>query len=119
MDRENLCDHPVFTGYDRDGGFAEYAAADERFCFALPNRYDDVHAAPLLCAGLIGYRAWRLAGAATHRRLGLYGFGAAAHIICQVAASRGPGGVCLHARRRHRRPGLRAQPGRGLGRRLG
>jgi propanol-preferring alcohol dehydrogenase len=89
MDRENLCDEPVFTGYDRDGGFAEYAVADERFCFALPSRYDDAHAAPLLCAGLIGFRAWRLAGAATQRRIGLYGFGAAAHIICQVAAARG------------------------------
>jgi propanol-preferring alcohol dehydrogenase len=89
MDRENLCDHPVFTGYDRDGGFAEYAAADERFCFALPDRYDDAHAAPLLCAGLIGFRAWRLGGAATPRRLGLYGFGAAAHIVCQIAVARG------------------------------
>ena len=88
MDRENLCDHPVFTGYDRDGGFAEYAAADARFCFALPDRYDDAHAAPLLCAGLIGFRAWRLAGAATPHRLGLYGFGAAAHIICQIAVAR-------------------------------
>jgi alcohol dehydrogenase, propanol-preferring len=89
MDRENLCDQPVFTGYDRDGGFAEYAAADERFCFALPDRYDDAHAAPLLCAGLIGFRAWRLAGAATARRLGIYGFGAAAHIVCQIAVARG------------------------------
>jgi alcohol dehydrogenase, propanol-preferring len=88
-DRENLCDQPVFTGYDRDGGFAEYAVADERFCFPLPGRYDDAHAAPLLCAGLIGFRAWRLAGAATQRSIGLYGFGAAAHIICQVAAARG------------------------------
>lgn len=83
--RENLCERPIFTGYSRDGGFAEYAAADERFCFALPERYDNVHAAPLLCAGLIGFRAWRLAGEASPRRLGLYGFGAAAHIICQVA----------------------------------
>jgi alcohol dehydrogenase, propanol-preferring len=89
MDRENLCDQPVFTGYDRDGGFAEFTTADERFCFALPDRYDDAHAAPLLCAGLIGFRAWRLAGAAAPRRIGLYGFGAAAHIICQVAVSRG------------------------------
>lgn len=88
-ERENLCDQPVFTGYDRDGGFAEYAAADERFCFALPERYDDAHAAPLLCAGLIGFRAWRLAGAATAHRLGLYGFGAAAHILCQIAAAQG------------------------------
>lgn len=87
--RENLCDRPVFTGYDRDGGFAEYAAADERFCFALPERYDDCHAAPLLCAGLIGFRAWRLAGEAEPHRLGLYGFGAAAHIICQIAVARG------------------------------
>jgi alcohol dehydrogenase, propanol-preferring len=88
VDRENLCDTPVFTGYDRDGGFAEYTAADERFCFALPDRYDDAHAAPLLCAGLIGFRAWRLGGAATPRRLGLFGFGAAAHIICQLAVAR-------------------------------
>ena len=87
--RENLCDQPVFTGYDRDGGFAEYAAADERFCYVLPDRYDDAHAAPLLCAGLIGFRAWRLAGAAVPRRLGLYGFGAAAHIICQIAVALG------------------------------
>jgi propanol-preferring alcohol dehydrogenase len=89
MDRENLCDQPVFTGYDRDGGFAEYTVADDRFCFALTDRYDDAHAAPLLCAGLIGFRAWRIGGAATARRLGLYGFGAAAHIICQVAVARG------------------------------
>ena len=87
MQRENLCDFPVFTGYDRDGGFAEYAAADERFCFALPGRYDDCHSAPLLCAGLIGFRAWRLAGEAAPHRLGLYGFGAAAHIVCQIAVS--------------------------------
>ena len=87
MERENLCDFPVFTGYDRDGGFAEYAAADERFCFALPDRYDDCHAAPLLCAGLIGFRAWRMAGQARPGRLGLYGFGAAAHIVCQIAVS--------------------------------
>lgn len=85
---ENLCDSPVFTGWDRDGGFADYAAADERFCFGLPERYDDVHAAPLLCAGLIGHRAWRMAGAAA-RRIGLYGFGAAAHLLCQLAVSQG------------------------------
>lgn len=87
--RENLCDTPVFTGYDRPGGFAEYAVADERYCFALPERYDDVHAAPLLCAGLIGYRAYRLSGVAGRMRLGLYGFGAAAHIICQIAVAQG------------------------------
>ena len=73
MERENLCDLPVFTGYDRDGGFAEYTAADERFCFALSDRYDDCHAAPLLCAGLIGFRAWRLAAEGKPRGLGLYG----------------------------------------------
>jgi alcohol dehydrogenase, propanol-preferring len=87
--RENLCDTPVFTGYDRDGGFAQYAVADERFCFALPERYDDMHAAPLLCAGLIGYRAYRLSGVSGPMRLGLYGFGAAAHIICQIAVAQG------------------------------
>lgn len=81
--RENLCDHARFTGYDRDGGYAEYAVADARFCFPLPDAFSDEEAAPLLCAGLIGYRALRFAGAA--RRLGLYGFGGAAHIITQVA----------------------------------
>jgi alcohol dehydrogenase, propanol-preferring len=87
--QENLCDSPVFTGYDRDGGFAQYVTAHERYCFALPDRYDDVHAAPLLCAGLIGFRAYRMAQLQPASRLGLYGFGAAAHIICQVAASQG------------------------------
>lgn len=87
--RENLCDTPVFTGYDRNGGFAQYAVADARFCFALPERYDDLHAAPLLCAGLIGYRAYRLSGISDGMRLGLYGFGAAAHIICQIAVAQG------------------------------
>ncbi len=86
---ENLCDTPVFTGYDRNGGFAEYALADARFCFALPDAYDDVHAAPLLCAGLIGYRAYRLSGVSGQMKLGLYGFGAAAHIICQIAVAQG------------------------------
>ena len=85
--RENLCDNARFTGYTTDGGFAEETVADERFCFRIPEGYQDLHAAPLLCAGLIGYRALRLAGAA--ERLGLYGFGAAAHIICQVAVSEG------------------------------
>lgn len=88
-EQENLCDAPVFTGYDRDGGFAQYALADERFCFALPDRYDDAHAAPLLCAGLIGYRAYRMAMLRPASRLGLYGFGAAAHIICQLAVAQG------------------------------
>jgi alcohol dehydrogenase, propanol-preferring len=86
---ENLCDEPQFTGYDRDGGYAEYAVADERFCFALPGGYDDLHAAPLLCAGLIGYRTWRLAGGTDAQRVGLWGFGAAAHIVCQLAVAQG------------------------------
>jgi len=85
--RENLCEQARFTGYQRDGGFAEYAAADERFCFAIPEGFSDLQAAPLLCAGLIGYRSLRLAGSA--RRLGIYGFGAAAHIVIQVARWQG------------------------------
>src|SRR5215210_5388301 len=86
-DRENLCDHARFTGYDIDGGYAEHAVADERFCFPLPDRYEDLQVAPLLCAGLIGYRTLRFAGDA--QRIGIYGFGAAAHIICQVAVHQG------------------------------
>jgi propanol-preferring alcohol dehydrogenase len=85
--RENLCDAARFTGYDLDGGYAEYTLADERYCFPLPSAYSDAEAAPLLCAGLIGYRSLRLAGDA--RRLGIYGFGAAAHIIAQVARHQG------------------------------
>jgi len=85
--RENLCSAARFTGYQIDGGYAEFAAADERYCFPLPTSYDDVAAAPLLCAGLIGYRALRMAGDA--ERLGVYGFGAAAHIIAQVARHQG------------------------------
>ena len=85
--RENLCDLARFTGRDIDGGFAELTVADERFCFDLPAGYPDLQAAPLLCAGLIGYRALRLAGEPA--RLGLYGFGAAAHIVCQVAVAEG------------------------------
>ncbi len=85
--RENLCDAPMFTGYTRDGGYADHAVADARYCFALPAALDDFHAAPLLCAGLIGYRALRMAGDA--RRLGIYGFGAAAHVIAQVALWQG------------------------------
>ena len=83
--RENLCDRARFTGYDFDGGYAEYTVADARFCFPLPSEYDDAHAAPLLCAGLIGYRCLSASGDA--ERLGIYGFGAAAHIIAQVARS--------------------------------
>ncbi|MCX8048336.1 MAG: zinc-dependent alcohol dehydrogenase family protein [Methylohalobius sp.] len=83
MGRENLCDVPGFTGYTLDGGYAEYALADARYAFVLPNNYDDLHVAPLLCAGLIGYRSYALAKDA--ERIGLYGFGAAAHLIAQVA----------------------------------
>jgi len=85
--RENLCDRAKFTGYDLDGGYAEVAVADERFCFPIPAGYPDLQAAPLLCAGLIGYRALRLVGEA--ERIGFYGFGAAAHILCQVAVHEG------------------------------
>jgi alcohol dehydrogenase, propanol-preferring len=85
--RENLCDRARFTGYDVDGGYAELAAADERFCFRIDPSLTDAGAAPLLCAGLIGYRALRLVGDA--ERLGLYGFGASAHILCQVAVHQG------------------------------
>ena len=85
--RENLCDAARFTGYDLDGGYAELAVADERFCFPLPDSYSDQQVAPLLCAGLIGYRALRLLGEA--ERVGFYGFGAAAHILCQVAVHEG------------------------------
>jgi propanol-preferring alcohol dehydrogenase len=84
---ENLCERPGFTGYTIDGGYAEYAAADERYCFRLPDGYTCIEAAPLLCAGLIGYRSYAMTGDAGH--LGIYGFGAAAHIITQVAVSRG------------------------------
>jgi propanol-preferring alcohol dehydrogenase len=85
--RENLCRTALFTGYQVDGGYAEFAIADARSCYRLPASYDDRHAAPLLCAGLIGYRALRMAG--DSRRLGIYGFGAAAHIIAQVAGHQG------------------------------
>ncbi|PZN33448.1 MAG: alcohol dehydrogenase [Proteobacteria bacterium] len=85
--QENLCERAEFTGYDRDGGYAEYVVADARYCFELPDSLDDLHAAPLLCAGLIGYRSLKMAG--DGRRLGIYGFGAAAHIIAQVAVRQG------------------------------
>jgi alcohol dehydrogenase, propanol-preferring len=85
--RENLCDKARFTGYDIDGGYAERTVADERFCFPLPDGYEDLQAAPLLCAGLIGHRTLRLAG--DGERLGIYGFGAAAHIVTQVARHEG------------------------------
>ena len=85
--RENLCPDARFTGYDIDGGYAEYTVADQRYCFPVPAEYDDLHAAPLLCAGLIGFRTLRMAGSA--RRLGIFGFGAAAHILAQVARHQG------------------------------
>jgi propanol-preferring alcohol dehydrogenase len=85
--RENLCAQARFTGYQIDGGYSEYTVADQRFCFTIPDSYSDIEAAPLLCAGLIGYRSLRMTGEA--RRLGLYGFGAAAHIIAQVARWQG------------------------------
>jgi propanol-preferring alcohol dehydrogenase len=98
--RENLCDRPLFTGYTRDGGYATHALADARFCFPLPERRDDAEIAPFLCAGLIGWRSYRMAGAhgdgettfaegASLDALGLYGFGAAAHILAQIAAWQG------------------------------
>jgi len=86
--QENLCDHPEFTGYTLDGGYAEYAVADQRYCFPLSAYYSDIEAAPLLCAGLIGYRTYRMAGEHVER-LGIYGFGAAGHIIAQVANHQG------------------------------
>ena len=85
--RENLCDRARFTGYQLDGGYAELTVADQRYCFAIPPRFGDVEAAPLLCAGLIGYRTLRLAGEG--ERIGLYGFGAAAHIVAQLARHQG------------------------------
>jgi propanol-preferring alcohol dehydrogenase len=86
--RENLCDHALFTGYTMDGGYAEYMLADQLYCFDLPVAFSDAEAAPLLCAGLIGYRAYRMVGEGVER-LGIYGFGAAAHIIAQIAAHQG------------------------------
>jgi propanol-preferring alcohol dehydrogenase len=83
LGEENLCDRARFTGYHLDGGYAEHVVADARYCFELPPSIDDTHAAPLLCAGLIGYRSWRFARDA--HRLGIYGFGAAAHIVAQIA----------------------------------
>jgi propanol-preferring alcohol dehydrogenase len=85
--RENLCDDPLFTGFNRDGGYASHCLADSRFCFSIPDAFEDVEAAPLLCAGLIGYRALKLAGAA--ERIGFYGFGAAAHLLAQLVVWQG------------------------------
>ncbi len=100
--RENLCVNARFTGRDIDGGYAELTVADERFCLPLPDGLTDEQAAPLLCGGLIGYRALRSTGDGA--RLGLYGFGSAAHMICQVAVYQGRERVRLHARGRSRAP---------------
>ena len=88
MGRENLCDRARFTGYTVNGGYAQYAVADRRYCFRMPSGFTDLEAAPLLCAGLIGYRSLRMCGDGVER-LGLYGFGAAAHIVAQIAVHRG------------------------------
>ncbi len=88
MGRENLCDRARFTGYTLNGGFAQYAVADQRYCFTLPDHFNDMAAAPLLCAGLIGYRSYRMCGDSPDR-LGIYGFGAAAHIVAQIAVHQG------------------------------
>ena len=114
---ENLCDHPLFTGYTRDGGFATHTIADARYAFPLGEDGDDVAIAPLLCAGLIGWRSLVMAGDA--KRLGIYGFGAAGHIVAQIARWQGRVGLCLHPIRRRRGAGFRPQAGRGVGRRFG
>jgi propanol-preferring alcohol dehydrogenase len=96
--QENLCDDPRFTGWTRDGGYADVVVADLRYCFPIPDAYADAEAAPLLCAGLIGYRAWRMAAEARPvRSLGLYGFGAAAHLLAQLAIHQGQS-VCAFTR---------------------
>ena len=113
---ENLCDAPVFTGYTRDGGYATHAVADARYCFPLGEAGDDAEVAPWLCAGLIGWRSYRMAGEG--KTLGLYGFGAAAHILAQVACWQGAAGVRLHTPGRFRGAGVRAFARRGVGRRF-
>lgn len=87
-DKENLCDNALFTGYTINGGYAEYTVANENYCFIIPSLYDSFHAAPLLCAGLIGYRSYRMIGSGV-KNLGIYGFGAAAHILIQIAKHQG------------------------------
>ena len=111
--RENLCDRARFTGYQLDGGFAEETVADERYCLRIPESYADLEVAPLLCAGLIGYRSLVMTGDA--ERLGLYGFGASAHIIAQVARSQGAPRLCLHPCGRRGGPALRALARSGVG----
>jgi alcohol dehydrogenase, propanol-preferring len=87
--RENLCTAPLFTGWDRDGGYAEYAVVHEKYAYALPDAFDDEHVAPLLCAGIIGYRALRRSGVVSGERLGIYGFGGSAHLTAQIAIAEG------------------------------
>jgi alcohol dehydrogenase, propanol-preferring len=112
--RENLCDDARFTGYTLNGGYAEYVVADQHYSFPLPDGYTDAQAAPLLCAGLIGYRV--LAAAGDAERIGIYGFGAAAHIIAQVTRWAGAQGLCFHQAGRHNRIVLRRRAWRGMGR---
>ena len=114
--RENLCDAPRFTGYQIDGGYAEYALADARYCFPIQGDYSDAEAAPLMCAGLIGYRSLAMAGQG--ERLGIYGFGAAAHIVAQVARHRGQKVYAFTRPGDAAGAGLCARPRRGLGRRF-
>ena len=114
--RENLCDAPVFTGYTRDGGFATHTVADARYCFPLGEQGDDAEIAPWLCAGLIGWRSYRMAGEG--KALGIYGFGAAAHILAQVAQWQGRQVYRLHPQGRHGGAGFRPLARRGLGRRF-
>ncbi len=111
--RENLCDHPLFTGYTIDGGFATAVVADARFAFPLGEAGADESLAPLLCAGLIGWRSLTIAGSGKH--LGLYGFGAAAHITRPSGEMAGALGICVYAAWRPVEPGLCAQPGGGVG----
>ena len=114
---ENLCDTPVFTGYTRDGGYATHAVADARFCFPLGEAGDDAEIAPWLCAGLIGWRSYRMAGEG--KTLGLYGFGAAAHILAQVAIWQGRRVFAFTRKGDTRGAGFRALARRGVGGRLG
>ena len=114
--RENLCPRALFTGYTADGGYAERLSVDARYALPLDDAVDAVAAAPLLCAGLIGYRALRMCGDAA--RVGLYGFGSSAHLICQLLAHEGRERVRVHPRRGRGGPGLRARPRCGVGRRF-
>ena len=115
-DQENLCDNPRFTGYQIDGGYAGYTVADARYAFKLPEVYSDAEAAPLLCAGLIGYRSLKLAG--DPHRLGIYGFGAAAHIVAQVARAQGREVYAFTRPGDRQAQRLRLEPRRRMGRRL-